>query len=147
MVLKTDFQRSDENSQDPLNENFTEIDKYINDTGWLPLTLTSNFRPYGGDTSFSPEYRRIGKSVEIRGAIQPTTALEPGADVIIGVLPVGFRPINKSAYMVCHGSNKNTWLCLVDAAGNLKFSRYGASTNAVANTNIWLPFTIRYFVD
>lgn len=147
MVLKTNFKRSDENSQDPLNENFKEIGKYIEDTGWIPLPLTSDFKAYGDNPSAAPAYRRIGKLVEIRGGMQPTKVIASGAMVVVGVLPEGFYPTGQPAYQVNQGSLKNTWTSIVDVNGDFRFTRYGTTSNAETPVNAWLPFTIHFFVD
>lgn len=147
MGLKTDFQRSDVNSQDPLNLNFKKIEDYIEDTGWLPLTLSSEFRQYSSSEADTLVYRRIGKDVEIKGVIQPTAAIPAGGSATIATLPPEIAGLTKTAYTVCHGSAKNTWLATVEASGVLKFARYGATSNIEADTNVWLPLTIRYFID
>ena len=146
VTLFKEFLRGQENAQDQLNDNFTKIEGYIDDTGWLPITLTSDFRPFLGNTSNSPKYRRIGKNVEIKGVIQPTSAISASSSAIISVLPEEIRPNAQNVCVICQGSAKNTWLAEIESSGNLKFSRYGTSVDAEAATNIWLPFTIRYFI-
>lgn len=84
MVLKTDFQRSDENSQDPLNENFRKINDYINDTGWVDIPAINNFTWLK-----QLQARRIGKEVRLRGTLSPTGSVDIKNPFCI--LPVEFR--------------------------------------------------------
>ena len=53
------------------------------DTGWLAMTPLLN----GWVSVQTPEYRRVGKTVMLRGRVQSGTA---GTNVF--VLPTGFRP-------------------------------------------------------
>lgn len=62
------------------------------DTGWLTLPLAQGISGYGNSV---PQYRKIGKVVFIRGAVQ--NVLE--RNTIVGVLPEGFRPTISHSYI------------------------------------------------
>lgn len=135
------FTRGQENAQDQLNKNFTDIEKYIDDTGWIELTMTSNFKPYqdGG----SPKIRRIGKKIFIRGDLSPTRTILANEVVIIATVPEGFQPLN-SRVETRQGTGKNTWLFEVKPDGSMTFSRYGKTDYTDAATTVWLSLYIEY---
>lgn len=56
------------------------------DSGWLNLPLGSGIIVDGGLT---PQYRKIGNRVFIRGSVKNIVA----GNTVIGTLPVGFRPV------------------------------------------------------
>lgn len=145
--LFKNFLRGQENAQDQLNQNFSDIEGAIQDSDWIPMPLIGNFRPYNDNPASNPAYRRIGKLVEIRGTMQPTEIIASGASIVVGVLPEGFYPTGQPAYQVNQGSSKNTWTSIVDVNGDFRFTRYGTTSNAETPVNAWLPFTIHFFVD
>lgn len=125
-------------------ESINNLSNEIKDSGWENATLTSAFKNYGSDTS--PEYRKIGKVVEIRGQVSPNSAIASGGTATIFTLPEEYRP-SKTAYTLCQGSGKNTWLLSVTATGNVDFGRYGTNANAQCPTNAWLPFSATFTID
>lgn len=146
MVLKKDFERSDENSQDPLNANFTEIEEYIEDTGWISLTLTADFKAYSTDPINAPKIRRIGKTVYVSGQITPARTIPGSEQVAIASLPVEFTPVY-GFLLRMQGTGMNTWLCEAVADGQLKFSRYGNMDYANATAGVFLPINFSYPID
>lgn len=146
MVLKTNFKRSDENSQDPLNENFTEIENYIEDTGWVSLTLTADFKAYSAYPTNAPKIRRIGKTVYASGYVTPTRTIAGSEQVSIATLPTDFTP--KYPFLLrMQGTGMSTWLCEVTLDGQLKFSRYGKTDYLDAASGVFLPISINYPID
>ena len=121
------------------------IEPFIEDTGWIDATLTSEFTLYNADSVC--QYRKIGKYVQLRGEVKPTTAISGSLTaVIIFTLPTEFIP-SQLCNFVCQGSSVNRWLMQVSTSGNVSFSRYGTSSLAQAGTNAWLPFDVGYLID
>lgn len=119
------------------------VDVY--DTGWIQMQLSSNFKNYSQDSI--QEYRRIGKTVYLRGVMSPASKIYGGVDdTLISKLPTSLRP-NKRFYFVCQGSMKNTWLLTVREDGTVNYSRYGATSFVEADTNTWLTFSCSYSID
>ena len=89
------------------------------DSGWKDLTLENGFTSRG--TDFTPQYRKVGKTVYLRGQISGnfTTTSTP-----IFQLPAGCRPTMEHIYRAFHESNYLT--------GNIIKNGY---LSAFANTN------------
>lgn len=137
---------ADEDRQNKVNilESINKLSNEIKDSSWENATLTSAFKTYGSDTS--PEYRKIGKVVEIRGQVSPNSAIESGGTATIFTLPEGYRP-SKTVFTLCQGSGKNSWLLTIANTGDVMFARYGTSANAQCPTNAWLPFSATFTID
>lgn len=124
-----------------------DSEEVLEDSGWNTATLASGFQPYNGTISNTPQYRKIGKQVKIRGVLSPTTAIAGSATAkTIFTLPEGFRP-SKSEYTLCQGSGKNTWLLTISYNGNVGISRYGTTESSEIPTSAWLPFEHEFYVD
>ena len=118
----------------------------VEDTGWKTLTLTSDFKAYGNVNDNVPRYRKVGKLVEIMGAVAPAKDFSAGEDYVITTLPEGYRPsINR--FFICQGSGRAIWTLYVYSDGRVIFSRYGTSAYAAASTSVWLPFNVTFLVD
>lgn len=117
------------------------------DSGWTTATLTSSFKPYSDNSSSTPEYRKIGKMVEIRGIVAPTSNIASGGSANIFTLPTGYRP-HKEVYTICQGSGRAIWLLTIHPdTGIVQFGRYGKEDYAEASTSVWLPFHATFSVD
>ena len=118
------------------------------DTGWITPKLTDKFRAYNSE--FTPVYRKIGKQVEVMGAVAPINAISATDEPqVIFTLPEGFRPRMNIAKRA-QGSGLYTWLCTIETNGNVGFSRYGnmgSNSYAAASSSAFLPFEETYFVD
>ena len=121
--------------------------KLISDTGWTTLTLSSSFKPYNNDNTQIPRCRKKGNIVEIRGCITPTKEIAANQSTTILTIPVGFRPTECNAVVVCQGSGMNRWTCIAEIGGILKIERYGITTNGTIPAGAWMPFTITYFTN
>lgn len=133
------------------NKEFVLVDTNdvrVNDSGWITPTLTSDFTFYA-DNSNALKYRKIGKMVEIRGAVKPTkTITGDSTQHLIFTLPEGFRPSFYSVDILCQGSNYNSWLCEIKTDGNVYFSRYRDLANYYnVSSAHWLPIHATFFVD
>lgn len=114
------------------------------DTGWKDLTLTSAFKK-ANVTNMNPIYRKVGKMVQITGAVTPTAEIAAGQATLISTLPSGFRPSNAIA-VLCQGSGVNKWMLSIQPTGAIYIERYGITTNDKIPLNAWLPFNATFFV-
>ena len=122
-----------------------QLNEYMFDTGWIQMQLTSSFKKYSDQSK--QEYRRIGKTVYLRGVMSPATTI-PGSvnEVTITTLPEGFRP-TRAEGQLCQGSMKNTWHLTINPDGVVAFSRYGTTSTAAVEPSAWLPFSFSYSLD
>lgn len=114
------------------------------DTGWIDLPLTSAFK-ISAVTTQKPIYRKVGKMVQITGAVTPTAEIAANKSTLIATLPNGFRPVN-AINTLCQGSGVNKCSINVQPTGTMYVERYGITTNDKIPINTWLPFNIVYFV-
>lgn len=128
------------------NINGTKILDYCTDSGWKTLTLSSNFVTYSSNTV--PSYRKVGKVVEIVGAVKPATTLANGTtEYTIGTLPAGYRPTKNQVTLICSGSGRAIWLLSITTSGQVIFSRYRIGDTFIdAPTDAWLPFQATFTV-
>ena len=129
-----------------LREKVLNLEDNTEDSGWQTASLTSDFKPFQGNSSYTPKYRKVGKVVEISGIISPSATLSAGSEKNIFTLPTGYRP-SIVRYNICQGSANNKWLLTINTTGIVTFSRYGTTTNTDATSSVWLPFTFNFFVD
>lgn len=119
----------------------------MDDSGWIGATLESTFKPYNNNTAYKPEYRKVGKIVEIRGVVSPMEAIESSnAGVTMFTLPNAYRP-SKIVYQLCQGSAKSFWLLTINVNGTVQFSRYGTTANESASATAWLTINAMYSVN
>ena len=113
----------------------------ITDTGWLNLPLADGIQAYGGST---PQYRKIGKLVAIRGAVK--NVLAPGP---IATLPVGYRPTYSVPY-VQNTSMRSTTCAMYDrmiigADGVIQVQ--AISDGAAFAADKWFPLHCTFLID
>lgn len=119
------------------------------DSGWHDLTITGDFAPYdsGVRPEIVPQYRKVGKIVEVVGALAPTkNGTGSNTKLAFARLPEGYRPVQQ-VNIVCHGSSRSLWLLQIEKNGTLYFSRY-ADGNAYASytPDHWLPFNATFMI-
>lgn len=120
----------------------------------VTLDLTDNFKSYVGTDSdsnnnyYSPGVvvKKIGKIIQVDGAISPAEAGKGGAgeanEIIICHLPEEYQP-NYSIIQVCQGSGTSTWMLRIRPDGYLTFSRYRNEAGyANYTTTTWLTFHV-----
>lgn len=130
----------------PTNQEFK---KSIDDTGWIDLSLGSDFTSYSDGQK--PRYRKIGKMVEIVGAVKPIKDLtfsSASDNYSISTIPENIRPSEQSTTL-CQGSSNYTWTLVVRTDGILRMERHrnGSGSYVNATTSNWLPFHVFYFID
>lgn len=117
------------------------------DSGWQKVTLTSDFKPYNNTASNTPQYRRVGKVVQVEGVVSPTSTIDGGTTQhTIFTLPSYYRPSSLISTL-CQGSGYNKWLLTIDTTGKVTFSRYSSNAWVDASTTVWLTFSVTYLVD
>lgn len=120
----------------------TSVSKLTYDSGEKRPSFASGFADYSTDSYLA--YRRIGNMVHVYGAFKPTAALAANDTLhTVFTLPAGYRPYT-IIRTLCHGSGKNTWLCVVNSSGVVSMSRYGISAYAAAGTDSWLPIDVLF---
>ena len=119
------------------------IKLFTEDISWTNLQLSSTVVVYSG-ASHTPKYCRRHGIVDLVGEVSPKSAVASGGTLIIGTLPSGCRPIERTT-MVCQGSGGREWLLTVGADGKLDASRYRAGdTYEAMSTSSWLPFHLTF---
>lgn len=124
------------------------------DSGWKTPSISSSLSIYGSDSYNAIKYRKVGKVVDICGAVSPasTSTLANGEAVTVFTLPQAYRPSYTRTY-VCHGSDRDVFMVQVQSGGDVTISRYRSATStsnayptSVATTN-WLPISVTFTVD
>lgn len=113
----------------------------VYDTGWIDLPLGEGIQPYSPENT--PQYRKIGNIVYIRGAVKGVTE----SNMTIGILPEGFRPGMASPYV------QNTSLtsaavfsrCIVSGNGQLRIEYLSEGGSFGADK--WFPIETSFLVD
>lgn len=119
----------------------------LTDSGWENASLSSNFSVYSSTSVV--RYRKYGKIIFVQGEVKPNSALTGSSSgVNIFTLPSGFRP-SKSLQFLCQGSVAYKWLCTINSAGNVNFSRYSKEGSGYVDTSTstWLPFNFSFIID
>ena len=97
------------------------------DTGWQNVSFSDGYTNYPGDNL---KIRRIGNIVEITGS---WTALEnkPAStrEIPFATIDEEFRP-ESTVYIRQQGPGMNTYLLVIEATGNVCWSKYGTSSSS-----------------
>lgn len=110
------------------------------DSGWKTLPLASGVSAYSD--AQTPQYRKIGNTVYLRGAVGALSSEEK----VIGTLPTGYRPSQVHPY------TQNT----TKIADSIYFTRMKVNTNgtvemqytdAVLANSAWFPISTSFLVD
>lgn len=117
----------------------------VEDTGWLDLPLASGISSY--NSSSTPQYRRIGNQVFLRGAFKGINSED--VNVTVATLPEGFRPAKGYPYiqnMSVQGHMPNFVRYNVRSDGQLvmQFNSYAFEDGAENN---WYPIDTNFLND
>lgn len=131
--------------------NITSIDAMFTivneDSDWQEVTLSSDFIHYSDEQKL--EYRKIGKTVEISGAVKSVNTLimeDLTNNYNIGFVPIELAPKREKQF-ICHGSGLALWLLRIDESGNLNLSRYRDEKGLHdITTSLWLATEASYFI-
>ena len=127
------------------------VSSLSDDTGWVTLTLASGFATY--DSTTNPKVRKIGKTVQIRGAVKNTATITIDADnpKTVCTLPEQYRPSQQLVF-TCQGSQMAIFALTINSGGSVTVSRY-RFTNSTSSTypslpaGQWMPFSATYFIE
>ena len=123
-----------------------EVDLLNQDSGWIQATLNDPFQAFDNQDSNIPEYRKVGKMVEIRGIVTPKETINADSKVNIFWLPEGYRP-SRMEYRICQGTGRNIWLLAISQDGTVQFGRYGVNEYIDVPASTWLPFNATFLID
>ena len=100
------------------------------DSGWIDLSLTGNF--YNFDSNNRVQYRKVGKTVYVTGF--PVLNAYPSAlaELIIGTLPLDYRPIRDVSFLCELKDDAKLWTCMVKSNGDVTFNRLRDSSGFVS---------------
>jgi len=118
------------------------------DSGWLTCAINTSGKFTIYDNGSNIRYRKIGKMVEVVGAVKPKEAIEAGtASYVFGTLPSGYRP-SLAITERAQGSGGNSWLFSITTGGELRYSRYSNGSSCILlPAATWLPFHATFFTD
>lgn len=126
-----------------LEETVEELINAQEDTGWITLPLASGITAY--NEANTPQYRKIGKLVVIRGTVKGVT----GRNTVIGTLTEGFRPTKANPYVqntsLGSGNFATQTRLTVTTTGDVKLE--AISDNAVFGADKWFPIATMYLVN
>lgn len=126
-----------------LEETVEELINAQEDTGWITLPLASGITAY--NEANTPQYRKIGNLVVIRGTVKGITA----RNTVIGTLTEGFRPTKANPYVqntsLGAGNYATQTRLTVTTTGDVKLE--AISDNAVFSADKWFPIATMYLVN
>lgn len=109
----------------------------IFDSGWLDLTLQNNVLAFNDEQK--PQYRRLGKTVLLRGVVKSVTAFE----TVIATLPANYRPAKRVIFATPSTSTKFSRIS-VNTDGRIIYEQN--NEDAVTSGN-WHSITCMFSVD
>lgn len=133
-----------------INRRFTSLEETVEemldaetDTGWITLPLASGITAY--NEANTPQYRKIGKLVVVRGTVKGITA----RNTVIGTLPTGFRPTKANPYVqntsLGTGNYATQTRLTLTTTGEVKLE--AISDNAVFGADKWFPIATMFLID
>lgn len=119
------------------------------DTGWINCELKSPFEDYG-DGSQPLQVRKVGKVVEIRGAVKTTKNLTSSASMgqVITVLDEQFRPDTR-VVITAFASGVNIAMFNISSTGEVTLERYLSTKDGTYTTvtnTMWIQLQATYTV-
>ena len=116
----------------------------VTDTGWQVLTLSDGVT--AADTSFAvtPQYRKIGNHVFIKGHAKCSV---PSGGTLIGVLPEGYRLPHGTHYDIGECGGTRVSRIYADAGGNLKCEWIQNIAGGAFTNETWIQIEMDYLVD
>lgn len=118
------------------------------DTGWQDVSLSSGFTHY--DSNAHCRYRRVGKVVELRGAIKNSSAIlgttVDSSSTIATISDTTCRP-SSALQFVQQGSGMNRFLLQVSNNGGLTIGRYGTTSPIQMGAGSWINLYATWIVD
>lgn len=130
-----------------IDKGIYQLNKNLEDTGWIYPTIAGDFEPYA--EAWKPRYRKIGKWVQVCGAVKPKKDVNMGqTQVTIFTLPEGLRP-SIEIPILCQGSIRSIWYLSITGDGAVGVGRWRESSDkySTAEAGSWFPFSAAYIVD
>ncbi len=132
-----------ESTIDTMTDEIVDMIAVTVDSGWKTLPLASGIVAY--NEANTPQYRKIGKLVVIRGTVKGVTA----RNTVIGNLPDGFRPTKANPYVqntsLATGNFATQTRLTVTTIGDVKLE--AISDNAIFAADKWFPIATMFLVD
>ncbi len=114
------------------------------DSGWQLLTLESEINVHESTFAITPQYRKIGNHVFVKGHINCAV---PSGGRLIAVLPEGFRPPSGTHYDIAECAGSRVARIYADSAGNLKCEWVYTIGGSAYTSALWIQIDIDYLVD
>lgn len=115
------------------------------DTGWKDVTFSSGFVHHSETDRV--RYRRVGKVVELRGAVKNTNQVSANTDVTVATIgDTTCRPSKRVTYRQ-QGSGMNTFVISINTTGTIAVNRYGTTSGIAIPSGSWLNVHTTFLVD
>ena len=117
------------------------------DSGWMPLTLENGITAHDASFAVTPQYRKIGNHVYIKGHIY--TSIPSGGSKLIATIPEGFRPVSGTHYDICECGGQRLGRFYASSTGNLavEWVIAVASTSGQYTGVGWIQIDMDYLTD
>lgn len=126
-----------------LQQDVSELKEATADSGWRTLPLSEGIEPY--NEANTPQYRKIGKLVIVRGTVKGVTA----RNTVVGNLPVGYRPTKSNPYVqnttLGAGNVATQTRVVATTTGDIKIE--AISSDAVFGADKWFPLATMFLID
>lgn len=87
----------------------------VTDSDWVNISVASG---KAGQSGSNPQVRKVGNQVFTRWGWSSTGLTTPGASVVAGTVPTGYRPTTQAVYFELLGSTGNQRaMCTIDTTG------------------------------
>lgn len=118
----------------------------VEDTGWLPLTLEDGITAHDGSFAVTPQYRKIGNHVYIKGHIY--TSVPSGGSKLIATMPDGFRPPIGTHYDLGECGGQRVARIYSNSGGNLAVEWVANIGSSGQYTGVgWIQIDMDYLTD
>lgn len=115
------------------------------DTGWRDVSFSSGFVHHSETDRV--RYRRVGKVVELRGAVKNTNQVSANTDVTVATIgDTTCRPSKRVTYRQ-QGSGMNTFVISINTTGTIAVNRYGTTSGIAIPSGSWLNVHTTFLVD
>lgn len=116
----------------------------VTDTGWQVLTLSDGVTVAGTGFAVTPQYRKIGNHVFIKGHVKCSV---PSGGTLIAVLPEAYRLPHGTHYDIGECGGTRISRIYADAEGNLKCEWIQNIAGGAFTNETWIQIDMDYLVD
>ena len=114
------------------------------DSGWQVLPLSDGVTVADTDFAVTPQYRKIGNHVFIKGHVKCSV---PSGGILIGVLPEAYRLPHGTHYDIGECGGQRVSRIYADANGNLKCEWIQNIAGGAFTNETWIQIDMDYLVD